>query len=66
MDGMYKILSATTNPTGKNKLEAGKNGMHKSPRPTRMICGPPEYSSTDPLDVLVLDRPLSSDLVILP
>jgi hypothetical protein len=27
MDGMYKILSAITKPTGKNIFEAGINGM---------------------------------------
>jgi len=27
MDGMYKILSAITNPTGKNIFDAGINGM---------------------------------------
>jgi hypothetical protein len=26
MDGMYNTRSATTNPTGKNKLEAGTKG----------------------------------------
>lgn len=25
-DGMYKTLSATTNPTRKNKFDAGRNG----------------------------------------
>ena len=27
MDGMYKIRSAITNPTGKNMFDAGINGM---------------------------------------
>ena len=27
IDGMYNTLSATTNPTLKNKLVAGKNGI---------------------------------------
>ncbi len=26
IEGMYRTLSATTNPTGKKRLEAGKNG----------------------------------------
>lgn len=26
MEGAYSTLSATTNPTGKNRFEAGRNG----------------------------------------
>jgi len=29
MLGRYRTLSATTNPTGKRRLEAGKNGRQK-------------------------------------
>jgi hypothetical protein len=32
MEGMYRILSATTKPTGKNKLEAGRNGRIRNTR----------------------------------
>jgi len=33
MDGMYRTRSATTNPTGKNRLEAGRKGSTRNPRP---------------------------------
>jgi len=36
---MYRILSATTNPTLKNKLEAGRKGIHNKARDnTRTSC----------------------------
>ena len=28
MEGMYRTLSARTNPTGKNRFEAGRKGIH--------------------------------------
>lgn len=37
--GIYKTLSATTNPTRKNKLEAGKNGSTIKSTPTNMASG---------------------------
>lgn len=37
--GMYRILSATTNPTLKNRLEAGRKGIHNKARDnTRTSC----------------------------
>ena len=37
--GMYRILSATTNPTLKNRLEAGRKGIHNIARDnTRTSC----------------------------
>lgn len=35
MLGTYKILSATTNPTGKNRLEAGTKGKMMRERACR-------------------------------
>jgi len=36
---MYRILSATTNPTLKNRLEAGRKGIHNKARDnTRTSC----------------------------
>jgi hypothetical protein len=37
MLGMYNIRSATTNPTGKNRFVAGKNGSTVSAIPCKMI-----------------------------
>ena len=50
MEGMYKILSAITNPTGKKMLEAGMKGriIHAAENKTCL-----EYVSVDDINVSI-------------
>ena len=53
--GMYRILSATTNPTLKNRLEAGRKGIHNIARDnTRTSCSLGYKTKTEELSFVTV------------